>query len=302
MHPAVVALDRFLRVDLPYGPDGDLIILGAGDFSVLLEHGGLLFKSPSNGPGAMGRAVGADAVVVSESFANKHEVRVEDRITLDTADGARSFRVAAVYYDYSSDRGLVVMDQSTFTRHYGVHRPSGLTVYLTPDADVELVREEILATLEGDHRLLIRTNSTLRTEVLRIFDATFAITYALEAIAIFVAIMGVAATLLTLVLERRRELVMLRLVGAGRRQIRRMVVIEAVMLGLLSQGFGLVVGVVLSLILIYDINVQSFGWTIQFHLPLGFLAQSTLIIVVTTALSGLYPAGVAARFADGGKK
>jgi len=183
-----------------------------------------------------------------------------------------------------------------------VHRPSGLTVYLTPDADVELVREEILATLEGDHRLLIRTNAALRAEVLRIFDATFAITYALEAIAIFVAIMGVAATLLTLVLERRRELVMLRLVGAGRRQIRRMVVIEAAMLGLLSQGLGLAVGVVLSLILIYVINVQSFGWTIQFHLPLGFLAQSTLVIAVTTALAGLYPAGVAARFADGGDR
>ena len=133
--------------------------------------------------------------------------------------------------------------------------------------------------------------------MLRIFDATFAITYALEAIAIFVAIMGVATTLLTLVLERRRELTMLRLAGASRGQIRRMVVIEAAMLGILSQGVGLAVGVVLSLILIYVINVQSFGWTIQFHLPLGFLAQSTLLIAVTTALAGLYPARVATSFA-----
>ena len=88
---------------------------------------------------------------------------------------------------------------------------------------------------------------------------------------------------------------MLRLVGAARGQIRRMVVIEAAMLGVLSQGVGLVVGVVLSLILIYVINVQSFGWTIQYHLPLGFLAQSTLLIAVTTALAGLYPARVATR-------
>ena len=301
-HPAVAALDRFSNVDLPYGPDEDLIILGAGDFEVLLEHGGLLFKDPTDGRAAMRRAVGADAVVVSESFAIKYDVAVDDRIELETPQGARPFQVVAVYYDYSSDRGLVVMDRTTFARHYGVLRPAGLTLYLEPDADPEAVREELLAGVDPDHRLFIRTNAALRAEVLRIFDATFAITYALEAIAIFVAIIGVAATLITLTLERRRELAMLRLVGASRGQIRRMVVIEAAMLGMLSQGLGLPVGVVLSLILIYVVNVQSFGWTIQFHLPLGFLAQSTLLIAVTTTLAGLYPARIATRLTDGGER
>lgn len=297
-HPAVAALDRFSHVDLSYGPDRDLIILGAGDFEVRLEHGGLLLKTPTDGRAAMRRAVGADAVVVSESFAIKHDVAVADRIELDTPQGARPFQVVAVYYDYSSDRGLVVMDRTTFARHYGAQRPTGLTLYLAPDADPEAVREELLAGAGPDHRLFIRTNAALRAEVLRIFDATFAITYALEAIAIFVAIIGVAATLVTLTLERRRELAMLRQLGAGRGQIRRMVVIEAAMLGMLSQGVGLPVGVVLSLILIYVVNVQSFGWTIQFHLPLGFLAQSTLLIAVTTALAGLYPARIATRLTE----
>ena len=297
-HPAVAALDRFSHVDLSYGPDRDLIILGAGDFEVRLEHGGLLLKTPTDGRAAMRRAVGADAVMVSESFAIKHDVAVADRIELDTPQGARPFQVVAVYYDYSSDRGLVVMDRTTFARHYGAQRPTGLTLYLAPDADPEAVREELLAGAGPDHRLFIRTNAALRAEVLRIFDATFAITYALEAIAIFVAIIGVAATLVTLTLERRRELAMLRQLGAGRGQIRRMVVIEAAMLGMLSQGVGLPVGVVLSLILIYVVNVQSFGWTIQFHLPLGFLAQSTLLIAVTTALAGLYPARIATRLTE----
>ena len=297
-HPAVAALDRFSHVDLSYGPDRDLIILGAGDFEVRLEHGGLLLKTPTDGRAAMRRAVGADAVVVSESFAIKHDVAVADRIELDTPRGARPFQVVAVYYDYSSDRGLVVMDRTTFARHYGAQRPPGLTLYLAPDAAPEAVREALLAGAGPDHRLFIRTNAALRAEVLRIFDATFAITYAREAIAIFVAIIGVAATLVTLTLERRRELAMLRQLGAGRGQIRRMVVIEAAMLGMLSQGVGLPVGVVLSLILIYVVNVQSFGWTIQFHLPLGFLAQSTLLIAVTTALAGLYPARIATRLTE----
>ncbi len=297
-HPAVAAVDQFGQVDLPYGPDGDLIILGAGTFEVLLEHGGLLFKEPDDGPAAMAAAAGADAVVVSEAFALKQGVAVADSIELETAHGAHRFRVAAIYYDYSSDRGLVVMDRPTFERHYGAQRPTGLTVYLEPAADAATVREALLAALGPEHRLFINTNATLRAEVLRIFDATFAITYALEAIAIFVAIMGVATTLLTLVLERRDELSMLRLVGAGRAQIQRMVMLEATLLGGLSQALGLAVGVVLSVILIYVINVQSFGWTIQFTLPVGFLVRSTVLVALATAVAGLYPARVATTFAD----
>jgi putative ABC transport system permease protein len=99
----------------------------------------------------------------------------------------------------------------------------------------------------------------------------------------------------TLILEREREFSILRLVGADRRQVRRMVVGEAVLIGAVSQGIGLIVGLALSLVLIYVITVQSFGWTIQFHLPLAFLAQSSLAIVIATAVAGLYPARRAVR-------
>ena len=131
--------------------------------------------------------------------------------------------------------------------------------------------------------------------MLRIFDSTFAITYALELIAIVVAMLGVAGTLLTLVLERRRELSLLRLTGADRHQVRKMVIIEAALIGAVSQGIGLVMGFALSLVLIYVINVQSFGWTIQFHLPTAFLIQSSIAVIVATAVAGIYPARRAAQ-------
>ena len=85
--------------------------------------------------------------------------------------------------------------------------------------------------LDEGHRAFIYSNRTLRNEMLDVFDSTFAITYALELIAIAVAMLGVAGTLLTLVLERRRELSLLRLTGADRRQVRRMVIIEAALIG-----------------------------------------------------------------------
>ena len=157
------------------------------------------------------------------------------------------------------------------------------------------MRSELIAQLSDGHRVFIYTNSALRNEVLRVFDSTFAITYALEFIAIIVGMLGVAGTLLTLVLERRRELSLLRLTGADRRQVRRMVVIEAALIGAVSQGIGLTVGFALSAILIYVINVQSFGWTIQFHVPLAFLVQASIVVVLATAIAGIYPAHRAAR-------
>ena len=293
-HPAVEAIDGFYGVDVPFGDS--LVIVGSGRFDVLLEHGDLLFKAPADGRGALAQAIGDDAAAVSESFAIRYDVGPGDTITLPTPHGPAVVRVAAVFYDYSNDRGLVVLDRATFARHFGEHRPAGLTLYLRPGSDPDAVREELLSTIAGERPVFITTNASLRREVLRVFDSTFAITYALEAIAIFVSMLGVAATLLTLALERRQDIAMLRLVGAERRHLQRMIMIEAGLLGLVSLVTGLVVGVALSLVLIYVINVQSFGWTIQFHLPLVFLAQMSLLILVTTVLSGLYPARLASRF------
>ncbi|HMY75627.1 MAG TPA: ABC transporter permease, partial [Blastocatellia bacterium] len=290
-HPMVVAADRFRNFDIPYA--GGLVTLGAGEFEKQLSHGKLMFKA--GGREAMRAAIGQNAVVVSESFALKHDKQVGDAITLVTPKGEAQFRINAVYFDYSSDRGVIVMDRGTFTRYWPEPSATSLTVYLREGASADAVREELLRQLGENHRVLIFTNASIRREVLRIFDSTFSITYALEVIAIFVAILGVATTLLTLILERKREIAMLRLVGADRRQIRKMVVIEAGLMGLVSQSIGLGVGLLLSLLLMYVINVQSFGWTIQFHLPVGFLIQSSILILIATTLSGIYPARRASR-------
>jgi putative ABC transport system permease protein len=292
-HPAVLAADAFRNMDLTY--EGNLVMVGSGDFDILLRHGSLMFKAPADGRAALRGAIGRDALVMSESFAFRYGKRQGETITLQTPSGPRTFTIAAIYYDYTSDRGVLVMDHGTFRRTFGDLPPTGMTVYLKPGSDADRVREETLAAIGDGHRAFIYTNRSLRTEVLRIFDSTFAITYALEVVAVFVAMMGVAGTLLTLVLERRRDLLMVRLIGASYRQVRRVVVLEAVLIGAASQAVGIAVGFALSFVLIYVINVQSFGWTIQFHVPWLFLVQSTIVVVVGTALAGVFPAREAAR-------
>ena len=294
-HPDVEALDTFRNLDLVY--QGNLVVLGAGELDVMRSHGTLLFKAPRDGRAALAAAVGRDAVLVSEPFASKYGVQPGSVIRLSTRQGEVPFTVAAVYYDYALDRGIVVMDRPVFARYFGDLPPTSAAAYLREGADPERVRSEILAAMDEGHRAFVYTNRALRAEVLRIFDSTFAITYALELIAIAVAMLGVAGTLLTLVLERRRELTMLRLIGALKRQVQRVVVTEAALIGATSMSIGLVVGVALSVLLVYVINVQSFGWTIQFRVPVLFLAQVSLAVVAATAVAGFYPARRATRLA-----
>lgn len=292
-HPAVGAVDGFRSVPLAYGATQATLM--STDFEAVAARGTLLFKEPADGPARALAAAGRDEVLVSEPFANRHGKRVGDVVEIPTPEGPRSFRIVAIYFDYSNERGIVAMDERTFSRHFGPARPTGVSVYLAEGADADRVREEMMAALPPDSRVFIYTNASLRGEVLRIFDATFAITYALEVIAILVAILGIAGTLLTLVLERRQEIAMLRLVGAERRQVRRIVMLEASLLGAVSQGVGVAVGLLLAVVLVYVINLQSFGWTLQFRVPWGFLGQMSFAIVVATALAGLYPARLASR-------
>lgn len=286
--PEVAAIDRFRSTDVPFA-DG-LIRVGGSDFDVLLTHGTLLFKAPDDGREAMRAAIGQNALVASESFSLKYHVTPGDTLSLPTARGIVPFRVAAVYYDYSGDRGVLMLDRHTFERYYDDSAVNGVSIYLEKGVDAEQAREHLLTSIGESHQVFINTNQSLRAEVLRIFDSTFAITYALEIVAILVAILGVSGTLLTRVLEREQELTILRLVGTGRGQIRRMVIGEALIVGAVSQVMGLLTGFLLSLLIIYVINVQSFGWTIQLHIPTGFLIQSSIALLVATGLAGLYPA------------
>jgi putative ABC transport system permease protein len=292
-HPAVAAVDTFRVLATPYGDSQ--IFVAAGDFRVLVDHGRLQFKAPARAADAVRAAIANGEVVVSEAFALRYRHAVGDRVDLRTAHGSRSFRIAAIYFDYSSDRGTVVFDTAAFGRWFDDRRPGGLSVYLKPGARADRVREELLSELGAASGMMVNTNGALRAEVLRIFDRTFAITWALELVAITVAVLGIVATLVTLIVERRRELAVLRLVGAERWQIRRMVVIESAIVGGVSQVIGLAVGVALSLVLVYVINVQSFGWSIQFHVPVALLAQLSLLLILATAAAGVFPARRAAR-------
>ncbi|CAI2719055.1 ABC transporter permease [Nitrospina watsonii] len=291
--PGVKAVDAFRALHITYNDQP--AILGSGDFEVLSRHGNLVIK---DGPPARDLAalmVGADRAIVSEPFAYKHGVGVGDRVTLETPNGTMSLEIVAVYYDYSQERGYAIVDRRTFLKYYEDPTVNSFVVYLEDKADLPAVRKAILKTIGASHRVIVRSYGELKEEVLRIFDKTFAITYSLEIIGVGVALLGLFNTLVALIIERRREMAVLRFIGAYPQQLRRMVWIEAGLLGWIGSLMGLVAGVVVSYILIFVINKQAFGWTIQIFHPLTFMLAATVFFWVVAAVAGLYPARLATQ-------
>jgi putative ABC transport system permease protein len=290
--PGVAAVDRLRAYEIRF--EEMPATLASADLNVLRSYHNSDFFSGRPREQVLAELRDSNAVIVSEPFTYKHQLKSGDSIMLSLGETQTSFRIADVYYDYSSERGNILMDRKTMLRYLPDPAPSNLAIYVSSGAQLGVVRAEIEKATAG-HRVLVFSNRDLRAEAIRIFDRTFAITYALEAVAVLVAVMGIAGALLALVIDRRRELGLLRFLGAATGQVRELILVEAGLLGLLANFAGLALGFALSLILIYVINKQSFGWTIRFHWPVEVLLGALTVVYGATVLAGLYPAQVAVR-------
>jgi len=289
--PGVEAVERFRAY--PITVDGAPATLGGGDTLLHGSRSRVRFLD-GGGPAALRTLTTGDFAIVSEPFARKHDVWTDDTVALPLRGREVSFQVLGVFYDYTSERGLVVIDRSTLLRHLPDPALSSIAVHVLPGEDPHAMRERIVQATAG-RELYVATNSSLRAEAIAIFDRTFAVTWALEAIALTVAILGMAGALVALVLDRKREIAVLRFLGASAPQVRRLILTESGLLGLLSIVVGVIEGAALSLVLVYVINKQSFGWTIQFHWPVGLLLSAVSLIFVACVVAGIYPAGLATR-------
>lgn len=286
--PFVEAIDRARGKDILYGDT--IITLGSGDFDVASTRSSLPMIAPRSPRQALREAIRRNGVFVSESFSLKFDKDVGDSIVI----AGRSFPITGVYRDYSNDRGVVVMDRALYARTFDDHAINTIVVYLKPGITVEQARvalEQGLAKYNG----FVVTNGEVKREVMRIFDQTFMITYALLGVAIVVAVLGIVNTLAALILERSRELALLRITGLSAREMRTMILLESTLLGIASTVAGLVMGYALSWILIYVINKQSFGWTIDFYTPTALIAASLGVTLLASTLAGLAPARLARR-------
>jgi len=288
----VDAVDTFRGISIPFRDR--LTTVGATDFYSAADRNKLRFIGATDTRALAHQLPGNNAVVISEPFATRFKLDRGDSFVLNTPAGNVSLKILAIYNDYSSDSGIMLMDKRTFARLYHDDSFNSLAIYAKPGVDLAQLRSEVVRTVLP-LKVDAQTTRELRGLVIQIFNRTFAITYALYIISITIAVLGVVSTLFALVLERKREIGLMRYLGLRARDVRRMVYYEAGFIGLLGGVGGVVVGVLLALLLIFVINRQAFGWLIELHMPYDFLGEAIALVIVAALLAGIYPAGVAAR-------
>jgi putative ABC transport system permease protein len=246
---------------------------------------------PDLGDDPWGALDAGEGVIISEALILRENItEPPETITLESPEGDRTFPVIAVFYDYSSDRGTIIIDNDLYEPLWRDRTIASLGLFTSPDADVESVVEQIRERFRGRQTLSVQSNRSLRQDSLEIFDRTFAITDALRLLAVVVAFIGVLSTLMSLQLERTRELGILRATGITPRQLGAMTLLETGLMGTLAGLFAMPLGYALAWILIYVINVRSFGWTLQMVLAGKYFWQAWLVAIVAALLAGVYPA------------
>jgi putative ABC transport system permease protein len=283
--PGIAALGqgRTVQVD---GPDGPVLLLAIDP----QRHRGFDFKGAV--AANLWEGLGAGTyVLVSEPFAWRRQVGVGDEVVLYTARGPRPFRVGAVFRDYGTDRGLLVLARGVYARLWDDHGVSTIGVFLADGKDRGAALADVRAALADlDQPVLVRANREIREQSLAIFDRTFAITGVLRLLAIGVAFVGVLSALLALQLERARDHAVLRALGITPAQMIGLGVLETGSMGLFAGLLALPLGWVLAELLIHVVNLRSFGWSMDSLLPPGLLLDAVALAVAAAVLAGAYPA------------
>ncbi|HSB24507.1 MAG TPA: ABC transporter permease, partial [Burkholderiaceae bacterium] len=214
--------------------------------------------------------------------------------------GRQRLRVAGIWRDYARQFGAVVIAPALWQRHGGDAGLNEAALWLSPDADAAAVLQG-LRSLAGDVPVETASAGELRAMSLTIFDRSFAVTRYLQAVAIAVGLVGVAASLSAQVLARRREFGLLIHLGLTRRQILVIVAGEAAAWLVAGVALGIAIGIAVSVVLVHVVNPQSFHWTMPLHVPwLRVVALGAVVLllgVVTAAWTARRAASRAAVLA-----
>lgn len=278
--PGVDGIDKLRRYTISL--EGKTVYLGGSDYHDDPERYLQLLwveKPENTGPNSLAdRENDAYPAWGSEPLKRRFGWGKGDRIRIPTPAGEKEVELVGIYADYGSDTGSIVVHRSYTRQWFGDDDVSQMAIYVDDAAETDTVLHRIQSEFP---QLNVRTNSRLRAESLRIFHQTFAVTYALEAIAVIIAVSGLGMALAGLLLERKSELETLKSLGSTRRDIALASFWEGIGLSLVGLAGGYAMSFLLGWILIHVVNPQSFGWTLMYRVPWVSFVGLALITMLT---------------------
>lgn len=235
-------------------------------------------------PGSFAVVEGSEPALVSETFARRFGVLNGGAVEIDTAVGARSVSPIGIFADYGNEFGSVVVDLATWRSWTLKNRPINTSLYLKPEADRQAVRDRLRLEFPG---LDIRNAQELRTLALGIFEQTFQVTTALNGIGLAVAMIGLLLGLFAIFEESIRSWQTLGYLGFPKRSLVLTAGIEGAGIAAAAWVSGTILGLVLGWLLIAVINVQSFGWSLIWQVPIGSMLGFGAVLIAAGFACGL---------------
>ena len=291
--PGVTTVDKVRQANIEIA--GKPVTVFANELpSLATGERQLRFESTREGEAnALRDYLAGEAILVSERLAGELDLRAGGVLKAPTPQGEKSFPIAGVFYDYDPN-SVFYLPLATYRELWNDQQIDGIALYLESGTGEE-VKRNLNDRFGAQYALALLPNQEIRRQVFDTFDQTFAVTYALQLIALVVAAIGVFDTLVSMMLERTTEVAALRAMGASQAQIRAMALWEFALLGLVSWVLGSLAGLLLAGEMIFVINRQFFGWTIFPSVePLVFVQALGLALGAALG-AGVFPARAAAR-------
>ncbi len=290
--PGVLSADPFRKIYVDYG-DGRFLLmsmdmmkrLAYSDFTIL--HGSreeILSRLPSE-----------DGIVINEGFAEKYRVKPGDSVTLPTPGGPVAFKVVAIVVEFSSDSGSAFIDISTFQRRWGDRLLDTINVRTTSKDAIPGVIAAIERELGSERKIFALPLSEWRNELYTLINDSFVFNRALSFLTLTIACFGIIVTLFASVLERTREIGILRSIGMLRNQVFKIVLIESMLLGLVGGILGCLGGIVMGWSSLEGFFRADYGSSTAYYFPYSSILWALILSVSVAAFSGIYPALRAAK-------
>jgi putative ABC transport system permease protein len=284
--PGVRSVERYRKGLFIY--EKHPIVLAAFDRSRRPDRSPLLLvKSLAH---AYEEASAGRAIFVSESFAFRYGLEIGDQMELETMVGKRSFSIAAIVRDYTMDLGTVLLDIDVYQHSFRDSRLTYAHIWPSLSADLERVRKQVNSIVKGNPRITVVTNSEFRAEVEGRVHDLLKVLGSLQLFACAIAVLGVINFLLAAILDRVRDIGILRTIGISSGDIRRAIMVEGGIVGLVGAMFGLLAGIPASYFMVKHSMPVAMGWSLDFRFPILLAITTIVAITAAAALAAYFPA------------
>lgn len=290
--PGVLSADPFRKIYVNY--HGRRILLMVLDIPRRMKYSPFIVVS-GNRNDMLRMLPDQNYIAMNEALSAQEHVKPGDSILLPTPEGPVEFRIAVIDVDYSSDSGSILMDIHTYQRYWKEFLADSFSVRVQSKENVETVRDEIVKSFGIDRKLFVLPARDFKNEIRKVIDQGFAVDHAINIITILIACLGIIVTLLASVLERTREIGILRSIGMLRRQVSRLVIIESMLLGIIGGALGAGAGIIIGWMSLEGFLKADYGASMQYHINYASIVWALALSTLLAALAGAYPARRAAK-------